>query len=185
MTAATEAVRAWIVRTLAGVEGFGRVHAHERGAARPAELAALYLPRGGGALAGGFVRRAARADSRVGGARLWRVASLWHVRAFRAFADADDAAASERLFDAALDGAAAAFRGAIRAAERDGLLLRARPPARASASDRPPAPSGAAADRAPDGLRLDDSGPETFAGVLCHAARLSLTTIHLEKEEDQ
>ena len=160
--APADAVRAWIVETLEGVEGFGRVHCHERAAARDAALRALYQPPGGGPLAGGFVRRVSRVDERAGGARVWRVAARWRVQAWRAFADAGGAAASERVLDAALDRAAAAFRGAFRDAERRGLLARA--------------DTGG-------GLRIDAAAPALFAGVLCHGARLSLTTTHYETED--
>lgn len=162
----TEAMRAWIVATLEAVPGMGRVHGRERRATRASDLRALYVPDGGRALSGAFVRRVGRVETRVGASRTWRVVTRWQVRLYAAF---DDAAASEPAFDALLDRAAAAFRRAVREAGRRGPL------ARAAAADGP-------GEDAAAGLALDDSKPKSFAGVLCHAARLSLATVHYEDE---
>ena len=162
----TQALRAWIVDTLEGVESIGRVHDRERYLKRESELARLYVvdtPGGGKCLNGWFVRRVSAAGERVGRSRSWRVRTVWLIRGYLAL---DDALSSELVFDGLIDGMASAFRASLRAAEAEKRL----------------ADTG---EGESTGLQLEDAGPVMFAGVLCHSARLSLTTTHYETEAGQ
>ncbi len=172
----TGAVRAWIVETLRGLDGIGRVHDHERYAARDPALRTFYVREreDGARLLGWFVRRVSRADERIGRAGTWRVVTRWTIRGYMALNDIDDACegdagkgeavASEIAFDALIDAMTGAFRAAVRDAECRKLLAHA------------------AGGESAGGVRLEESGPVMFAGVLCHAATLALTTTHYETE---
>ena len=176
----TEAVRAWIVETLRGLDGIGRGHDHERYAPRDPALRTFYVREreDGACLLGWFVRRASRTDERIGRAGTWRVVTRWTIRGYMALNDIDDAgddacegdagngeaAASEIALDALIDAMADAFRAAVRQAECDRLLARA--------------PEGENAG----GLRLEESGPVMFAGVLYDDATLALTTTHYKTD---
>ena len=70
-----EAIRTWIVQTLEGVEGIGRVHAHERYAKREQDLVALY------GVAASPGRREARLCTGGSCAGYRRRASGWGARA--------------------------------------------------------------------------------------------------------
>ena len=159
-----EAIRTWIVQTLEGVEGIGRVHAHERYAKREQDLVALYGVEGGAGekprLHGWFVRRVSAAGERVGRSRAWRVRTVWLIRGYLAL---DDGLESELVFDKLIDRMTSEFRGSLRAAEAEKRL----------------ADTG---EGESTGLQLEDAGPVMFAGVLCHAARVSLATTHYETE---
>ncbi len=167
------AVREWITATLRGVPGIGRVHGHERHAARESALRRFYQagPEAGGALCGWFVRRTARSDEPVGGGgAMWRVHTTWMLRGYMALNDsarddADASAASEGRFDALIDRIIARFRIETGNAEQRRLL------ARAGEDGGSP--------------RLAEAGPVLFAGVLCHTARLELRTAHYEERNEE
>lgn len=156
MSQTTEAVRAAIVATLKTVPGMGAVHDRERYASQQASLRALYVVQTdeGEQLHGWFVRRLGFQVSQWGqGQRA--VTTRWQLRGFMAL---QDEAASELAFDAVIDGVRAAF-------EADPTLGGA--------------VFGTQLDRQ-IGPQLAASGPVMFAGVLCHAADMTLVTETLE-----
>ena len=162
-------IRTWIVQTLGRVDDVGRVHAYERHANDDRALERLYQVEADGPLLGWFVRRVSFTGERIGRAGNWRVRTVWLIRGYMAL---DDAASSELTLDALMDRMAQRFRVALRKAEEAKLLAPA-----LVASEPPPQPG--------DGLELQNAEPVMFAGVLCHSARLSLTTIHYETEEGE
>lgn len=149
---AVAAIRAAIVATLRSVPGIGVVNDHERYAKAVDGLRALYVPSGEQQLRGWWVRRVKLAErDRV----LPRSIEYtqWRIQGVMAL---DDASASELAFDDLIETARAAFRA------NDTL---------GGTVSQCALPDGSEA-----GLQLLDAGPVNFAGVLCHGARLSLTT---------
>ena len=156
MTQNTATTRAALVATLAAVPGIGAVHDRERYATQAATLRALYVVQtdDGEQLHGWYVRRLAFRVER-NGAGLKRVFTTWQLRGFMALRDES---ASEIVFDAVID--------AVRAAV-----------------DADPTLGGAVQSTLFErevGPQLTASGPVMFAGVLCHAADMTLTTETLE-----
>lgn len=149
---AVETVRAALLGLLEGVPAIGRVHGYERYAASLDQLRALYVATIDGAqqLRGWYLRRTGQRERRI--AHGCNAAEIdWEIRGFMALADA---AVSELVFDGLLD----AIAGALRA---DDTLAGA-------------VFSIYSADG--DGPQIVDSGPVMFAGVLCHSAKLRVTT---------
>ena len=158
MTAAVDQIRDAIVAVLDSVPGTGEVHAFERYAATEKGFQQLYLWNAGGdtrQIRGWHVRRVAWRESLHSTGRNV-VAATWRLSAFMALADADE---SERAFDAMLDTAADAFR--------------ADPSLGGAVFDTTTGDKGASA-----GLQLVTAEPVMLAGVLCHSAHLTLTTLH-------
>lgn len=156
MPQTTETTRAAIVAAVQAVPGVGVVHDRERYAAAHAALRALYVvpTDAGEQLRGWYVRRLAFRVERNGANRR-RVFTTWQIRGFMAL---QDAAGSEIVFDALVD-------AVRRALDADSGL------------------GGAVMSTLFDGetgAQLTSSGPVMFAGVLCHAADLTLTTETLE-----
>ena len=149
MSATLPQIRDAIHAKLSGVAGIGIVHKFERYLKREAELMAAYVS--GGTLKGWNIRRISSLENFRAVSR-YVVTHRWRISGYRAI---DDAVESELLFDALLE----AIRDAFRTDETLGLtdvitIL----------------PEGQA------GIQLEDSGPVMFAGVLCHGARLALST---------
>lgn len=150
------AIRAAIVNSLQAVAGIGSVHDRERFAAREKDLAALYLV--GGKLAGCHVRRVSVRE--VPYSTLYNtVHTRWRISLFASFLDAES---SEILFDDLVDRIRAKFRNS----DLGGLVE-------------------SIGDEGEAGVQLDDSGPVMFSGVLCHGARLSLTTRHKQPKSEE
>jgi len=150
MPTATE-IRDAIVAKLQTVAGIGVVHGFERYAEQVPKFKDLYVQ--GGKVNGWLVRRASWRREPFSNERRM-VITRWQIRGYASLVDAEQ---SELAFDLVLDHIADAFD----ADETLGDLL--------YASD---------ADNLA-GIQLEDSGPVMFAGVLCHSARLALTTVHL------
>ena len=146
-------IRDAIVATLAGVAGIGQVHGWERYAKDKSGLSRLYIAQGedGDQLRGWYVRRLGFRRERNGGGRP-RVFTRWQIRGFLAIRDEER---SELVFDQLIDALVAAF---------------AADPTLAGTVIGCWDGDGAA------GPQLEASGPVMFAGVLCHAADLLLTT---------
>lgn len=153
MEQTTEAVRAAIVALLNTVPGIGVVHAFERYADVHSKLRTLYVvptDAGGEQLRGWYVRRLSRRVERDGmdGRRVF---TTWLIRGVMALQDGTQ---SELEFDGLVDAIASAFDadatlgGAVMSTLQDGEI----------------------------GAQLTGAGPVMFAGVLCHAADLTLTT---------
>lgn len=142
------AVRTAIVGLLGGVTGIGQVHGYERYSHQEQAFRALYAT--GGAVRGWFVQRSGFRRRQLGSGREL-LTETWMVTGFMSLVDADQ---SEL--------------------EMDGLVDRI------SASERADPTLGGVARGLPvdgaAGFQLLDAGPVTFAGVLCHRARLSLLT---------
>jgi hypothetical protein len=157
MSQQTATTRAAIVAALRAVPGIGAVHDHEPYANQNTTLRALYVVQtdDGEQLRGWYVRRVSFRVLRNGGG-LPRVFTTWQIRGFMALAEE---AGSELAFDALVD----AVRGAF---------------------DADPSMSGAVLSTLSAdgevGAQLSASGPVMFAGVLCHAADLTLTTETIE-----
>lgn len=154
-----ERIRAALVALLQGVPGTGRVHTYERFSKNPKDFQALYQQ--GQSILGFYVRRQSYRELVYSSTRN-RVRTRWIVQGFASLVDAE---ASELAFDKLLDKVAAA--------------VRAKPvlfDAADEALGHTVTDDGAA-------LQLEESGPVMFAGVLCHGARFSLTTEHLEQIE--
>lgn len=156
MTQNTPTTRAAIVAAMQAVPGMGAVHDRERYASQAASLRALYVVQTetGEQLHGWYVRRLAFRVER-NGAGLRRVFTTWQLRGFMAL---QDEAGSELAFDAVIDAVRAAF-------------------------DADPTIGGAVQSTLFEkevGAQLTASGPVMFAGVLCHAADMTLTTETLE-----
>lgn len=147
-------IRAAIVAKLETVPGIGRVHGYERFADRKSELADLYVA--GGQLLGWNVRRIATAETSPAIGRTV-VTHRWRIRGFMALADE---AASEIAFDTLIEAIGDAFRD-------DDTLGGTVATCIVEEGSAPQA-----------GIQVEDSGPVDFAGVLCHAAQLSLATRH-------
>ncbi len=159
MTQNTETTRAAIVAALQAIPAIGAVHAYERYASTLPTLRALYVVQIDGQpqpeqLRGWYVRRLAFRVERNGAGRR-RVFTSWQIRGVMALADEMQ---SEIVFDALVD--------AVRRAFEDDATL-----------------GGAVQSTLFEtevGAQLKNSGPVMFAGVLCHAADLVITTETLE-----
>ncbi|MEQ1512975.1 MAG: hypothetical protein ABL934_09875 [Lysobacteraceae bacterium] len=145
--------RAAIVATLQAVPNIGVVHAYERTAADLAKMKQLYYSAAHNQIRGWFIRRV-----RVREIGLLQPVYLevteWQIRGFMSI---DDSAGSELVMDSLIE------------AVRDGL--RANNTLTGTVRKLGLLQSGA--ER---GLQLEDFGPYMFGGVLCHGARLALTT---------
>lgn len=147
-----ETIRAAIVAKLAAVPNVGMTHDHEPYAKDLRALQALYAYPidGGQQLRGWFVQRVATPEMSLAIGRNWRDVK-WRIRGYMALAEE---AGTELAFDALIEALCDAVRG-------DETL------------------GGVCASTVTDqaaGLQLVNAGPVMFAGVLCHAAELSLTT---------
>jgi hypothetical protein len=150
----SEVVRAAIVAKLEGIPDIGRVHAFERYSKNMEQLKGHYLwePNDGrpNQLRGWFVRRL-RANEASEALGQSEEGTTWIIRGYMALSDESE---SELVFDRLID----AIRGVFRADETLG---------------------GVVATTVMDDeawMQLDESGPVLFAGVLCHSAKLRLTT---------
>ncbi|MBN8715218.1 MAG: hypothetical protein J0H50_14860 [Xanthomonadales bacterium] len=145
-------IRAAIVATMQTVADIGVVHNRERYIKDLSGLKTLYVPVGTSQLRGWFVRRQELAErDRI----LPRSIEYtrWRIQGVMAF---DDANASELVFDQLIED----LRDAFRANDTlDGTVSQCALP-----------------DGSEAGLQLVEAGPVSFAGVICHGARLSLTT---------
>lgn len=147
-------VRAAIADRLASVDDIGVVHAYERYANDLAGLKQLYWSAAHNQVRGWFVRRFATRESgniqahTVEQAR-WRIVGVMSL---------GDAAGTELVFDELLE----RVRNAFAADETLGGTV-------AQCTD-PDSQSGDSC------IQIDDAGPVMFGGVLCHGARLRLTT---------
>lgn len=150
--ATVEQTRDAIAVKLGGVPGAGIVHRFERYATKQSDFRTLFEI--DGQVRGWTVRRVATREESPAVGR-WRVTHRWQIRVYMSL---DDAAESEVAFDNLVEAA----RDAFRADETLGGLI----------DDTVSGPVS--------GLQLDDSGPVMFAGVLCHAARLTLHTRHTQ-----
>jgi len=145
-------VRAAIVTRMQTVANIGVVHPYERYATDLAKLKALYGYNG--AIRGWFVRRPGTSETaNVQGRSVEQI--RWRLQGYMTLNDAEQ---SELTFDDLIEGLRNAF-----AADETlcGTVQQCTDPSN------------------PDGescIQLDDAGPVMFGGVLCHAARLRLTT---------
>ncbi|MGB3749449.1 MAG: hypothetical protein WA961_14715 [Rhodanobacter sp.] len=150
MSAAAD-IRAAIIATMQTVPDIGMVQDRERYAKDMTALKAAYQAPGLG-LRGWFVRRQQIVETdRIQPRSVEYL--RWRIQGVMAF---DDAGASELVFDDLIE----QLRDAFRANDTLGGLVA----------------QCALAGGQDAGLQLDDAGPVSFAGVICHGARLSLTT---------
>lgn len=148
--------RAAIVSRLRAVPDVGVVHAYQRYAANIKTLSALYVAEVGGKsqLRGWYVTRTSARESApaVGS---YAVTHQWTLRGFLAL---DDTAETEVVFDGLVERVRDAFRGDD---DLGGVAITV---------------LGADGDDDVSGPQLPEIGPVMFAGVLCHAATLTLAT---------
>lgn len=146
-------IRAAIKAKLEAVATIGTVHDYERFSKRDAEFQALYKT--SNTIKGWNIRRVSTREARLAVGR-YQVFHRWRIRGYMAL---DDSAASEKTFDTLIEAVKDAFRA-------DETL------------------SGLVKDLLESeqqfGIQVEDSGPVMFAGVLCHGARLGLTTMHFQ-----
>lgn len=145
-------IRTAIVTRLEAVAGIGVVQPYERYAKDLARLRELYVYQS--QVRGWFVRRAGWRETAQAG-ELRTVDTRWQIRGYLSL---DDDGASELAFDALVH----LIHEAFRADDTLGGIV-----------------DSLWTDQAA-GVQGDDLGPVMFAGVLCHGARLSLTTRHHE-----
>lgn len=153
-------VRTAIVARLNAVADIGVVHAYERYSKDLAKLKQLYFSDDHGDVRGWFVRRP---NTREFGNLQSRTIEVirWRIQGVMAL---DDANASELTFDALIESVRNAF-------SQDETLG-----GRVDQCSEPGNEDGESC------IQLDDAGPVMFGGVLCHAARLGLTTVrYLER----
>lgn len=148
-----ERIRNAIAEKIKDVPGTGVVHLYERYAKTEKDFKLLYAPCGG-QLVGFHIRRLTRTEVKT----IERaIENTWQIRGLMAL---DDAQASEIVFDGLIENLCEAFR---------------HDPTLGGAVARPRLDEG-------DGiLQLTESAPVLFSGVLCHSARLNLTTLHFQE----
>lgn len=146
-------IRTAIQAAVASVANTGVVHLYERYAANLSALKALYQATPADPLRGWFIRRESTRETGIAIPRYLEVVQ-WQLRGFMAL---DDSAQSELAFDDSIEG----IRDALRAdSTLGGAVMK----------------TGLLQPNAERGVQLDDAGPVMFAGVLCHGARIRLTT---------
>lgn len=149
-----ETIRAAIVAKLNAVPDIGRVHGYERYSNNVKDLRQLYVASIAGAdqLRGWFVSRRS-SPRQKSGAGPAMVGNRWEIVGYMAI---DDAAATEHAMDALVEAACAAFW-----ADQNlgGAVINCN-------------------DGEHAGLQVQEVAPVLFAGVLCHRAKLTLTTTH-------
>lgn len=145
-----DVLRSAIVATLQGVEGIGQVHNYERFAKSEKDFKTLYATAEANEqrILGWHVRRVGFRQSQFNG-RVQYV-TKWRIAGFMSLQDVD---ATELMFDQLIDKITEAFNGQLWQLNNF------------SSEDE-------------NGIQLDEAVPVMFAGVLCHSARLSLTTVH-------
>jgi hypothetical protein len=144
------AIRSAITARINTVPAVGLVHDYERYTKRNNDFAAFYQQ--DRKLLGWFVRRLSTREVVVDSVTT-RLITRWQINGFMGL---EDDQASEKAFDDLVE--------AVRAAFRDDETL----------GGCVETTRGQPGEEA--GLQLDELGPVMFAGVLCHKARLSLTT---------
>jgi hypothetical protein len=149
-------LRAAIVAKLEAIDGIGVVQDHERYTKSMSGLKPLYVPVGEQQLRGWFVRRLGIAETSAGANRRVQVVT-WRIQGLMALDDSDSIA-SELTFDNLIETIGDTFRADP---TLGGLVLTPKP------------------EDDDAGVQVVDSGPVFFADVLCHGARLALTTRQL------
>lgn len=147
-----EQIRAALAAKVSGIADIGVVHDYERYADTDAKFQELYTSQIGGKkqLRGWYLRRMSTEETSAAMGD-YENAHGWILRGFMAI---DDAHASEKVFDGLVE----SVRDAFRADQTLGGLI--------------------ASIFSPQGVgpRLDESVPVLFGRVLCHSARIQLTT---------
>jgi len=148
-----EAIRARV----AGIANIGKVNDYERYATHMSDLKTLYVATIAGAdqLRGWHIRRVSKRESYIDLQR-WVIVNNWLIRGFMAL---DDSAGSEKTFDDLVEAVCDIF-------DTTPTLI------------ADPNYAEVVLDEESGGVQVPESGPVMFAGVLCHAARLTLATRH-------
>ena len=148
-----EAIRARV----AAISNIGKVNDYERYTAQMSELKMLYVATIAGAdqLRGWHIRRVSKRETYVDLER-WVIVNNWHIRGFMAI---EDSAGSEKIFDDLVEAVCDVF-------DTTPTLI------------ADPNYAEVVLDEESGGVQVPESGPVMFAGVLCHAARLTLATRH-------
>jgi hypothetical protein len=156
-----QAIRNWIVAQLETVPNIGTVHSYQRYADREKALADLYL--NNGKLHGWYVRRVAVVEKSL--SNITNIEhSTWHIVGYLAINDVD---ASELVFDELIEAVRDLFRVVMANAFRDveneqiGLFFNEQ------------------IGTEQIGLKILESQPVMFAGVLCHSVKCQLITHRL------
>lgn len=145
-------LRGAIIATLQGVEGIGQVHQFERFAKAEKDFKALYATSEANEqrILGWHVRRVGFKQFQHNTRK--QFITKWRITGFMSLQDAD---ATELMFDQLINKITDAF---------DGIQWQLN---NFSSDDE-------------NGIQLDEAVPVMFASVLCHSAKLSLTTVHNE-----
>ena len=138
------------------VAGVGKVHAYERYTQKQSDLVEFYKDTASGRLLGWHISRVATREVYIDIGR-WVIDHDWKIRGFMALDDAD---ATQQTFDTLIE----AIRDAFRADSSLGDLVFS---------------TVIEEKNNQAGVQVEEVAPVLFAGVLCHSARLALTTRHL------
>lgn len=148
-------IRAAIKTRVATASGADKVYDYERYSKEQAALATLYKT-SGNRLHGYYIRRLRTRELHIDIGR-YVVDHTWLIRGFMSLDDAD---ASEKTFDTTIEAICTAFRtNSLVMADVETCF----------AED---------GDAVESGIQVLETGPVMFSGVLCHSARLGLTTRH-------
>lgn len=147
-------IRAAIKTRMLTASGIGAVNEYERYAKEQSKLAAEYVS--GDRLHGWYIRRLKTREAHIDVGR-YVIDHDWLMRGFYAIDDADE---SEKDFDLEIESIRDVFR-------TNSVIMTGVETCFSHDTDAAEA-----------GVQVLDSGPVMFAGVLCHAARLGLTTRH-------
>ena len=149
-------IRDTIKTMMLTVANVGVVHAYERYTAQQSKLAEFYKDGTSGRLQGWHIRRVSTRETYIDIGR-WVIDHDWQIFGFMAIGDAD---ATEETFDTLIE--------SIRTVFRDD-----------------PSMGNLVFNTVIDeknnqaGMQVEEAVPVLFAGVLCHSARIGLTTRHM------
>lgn len=138
------------------VTGIGNVHTYERYLKDQSKLVSLYKDATSGRLLGWHIRKVATRENYIDISR-WVVDHDWKIRGFMSLDDAD---ATEQTFDTLIESIRDVFRDDP---SLGGLIFSTVIEEKNNQA----------------GVQVEEAVPVLFAGVLCHSARLALTTRHL------
>lgn len=149
-------IRDKIAAMMNSVDGVGKVHTYQRYTRQNSGLVDLYKDAASGRLLGWNVSKTATREAYIDIGR-WVLDHDWKIRGFMALDDAD---ATEETFDTLIE----SIRDVFRADPTMGDLI---------------FNTVIEEKNNQAGMQVEEAGPVLFAGVLCHSARIGLTTRHM------
>lgn len=149
-------IRDAIKAKLDAITGIGKVHTYERYSQKQSDLVAFYKDVASGRLLGWHISRVASREAYIDIER-WVRDHDWKIRGFMALDDADE---TQETFDTLIESICDAFR--VDPSLGDLIFSTVIEEKNHQA-----------------GVQVEEVAPVLFGGVLCHSARLALTTRHL------